>query len=528
MIIHNVKQGEQAWHDLRDKHFSASEAAAVMGDHKYMSRDDLLKQYATGIKPEVSLQQQKLFDRGHASEALARPIAEAIIGSELYPVTATDDNGWLLASMDGLDMLGEIGFEHKLYSEKLAAQVGAGKLDMHYVWQLEHQALVTGCTEILFMTSDGTEENCAYFTYEPDAKLQQKLVKAWQQFEKDLAEYKTKLAAGEIDQPKQAQSEVVRDLPAITYKMNGLALKSDLSEFKSQAAALIKKSQEPLVTDDDFATAETLVKTFSAAETRIKSLSEQVIGEVQDIDAFIKDLKQIGEEIRQARLSTEKQVKAEKETRRQEIINKAQHDLSNHIQAQQAKLDGYALPDYKADFAGALKGKKTIESLQSAANDELARAKIDISQQADEGTANLKAFNELAADHKFLFADLQQNLFKPADDFLAMVKSRIADHKAAEEQRLAAERERIRQEEAGKAAKAARQAEAELLAAEHNSKPAQQARGGDEEKPAIAEQRPAAHIPRPSNQSMIQVIASHYGVSQSVAAGWIKEMAVAA
>lgn len=450
MKLHSVTQGTKSWHDLRDKHFSASEAAAVMGDHKYMSRDELMAQYATGIKPEITPQQQKLFDKGHASEAGARPIAESIIGQELYPVTATDDNDWLLASMDGLSMLGDIGFEHKLYSAKLADQVGKGELDKHYIWQLEHQALVTGCAEILFMTSDGTEDNCAYFTYEPNPELQKQLISGWKQFEIDLAEYKTKLANGEIKQTVAAQAEVLLDLPAITYKMNGLALTSDFDKFKEQARLLIEKSKKPLKTDEHFATAESLIKVFKSAEDKLSGLSEQVIGEVSDIDAFIKELKQVSEGMRQARLATEKLVTAEKQNRRQEIINKAQHDLNSHIQAQQAKLDGYALPVYRADFEGALKGKRTIESLQSAANDCLANAKIAISQQADEGAANLKAFNELAVDHKFLFADLQQNLFKTADDFTAMVKSRIADHKEAEEKRLEAERERIRQEEAAK------------------------------------------------------------------------------
>ena len=40
MKLHSVTQGTDAWHQLRDKHFSASEAAAVMGDHKYMTRAD--------------------------------------------------------------------------------------------------------------------------------------------------------------------------------------------------------------------------------------------------------------------------------------------------------------------------------------------------------------------------------------------------------------------------------------------------------------------------------------------------------
>lgn len=450
MKQHNVQQGTPEWHALRDQHFSASDAPAMMGASKYTSRDELIKQYATGIKPEVTPQQQRLFDKGHAAEAASRPIVEELIDDELFPVTVTDDTGTYLASLDGMTMLGELVFEHKLYSKSLAEQVRAEDLEMHYIWQLEQQAMITGCTQILFMTSDGTEENCAHFMYTPEPLLQERLRNGWTQFAADVEAYKAKLAAGDVEQPKQVESEAIKELPAVTYKMDGLALSSNLKAFESQALALIEKSKQPLETDNDFATAETLVKVFKSAEDKLASIAEQVLGEVQDIDQFTKDLRHIQEQMRQARLATDKQVKAEKDRRRIEIINKAQHDLSNHIQAQQAKLDGYSLPQYKADFAGAMKGRKTIESLQSAANDELARAKIDISQQADEGAANLKVFNELAGDHKMLFADLQQHLFKPADDFVAMVKLRIAEHKAAEEKRLEIERERIRQEEAKK------------------------------------------------------------------------------
>ncbi|MFT0547892.1 hypothetical protein ACMHYO_16375 [Allopusillimonas ginsengisoli] len=44
--------------------------------------------------------------------------------------------------MDGLTMLGDIVFEHKLWNEELAEQVRAGNLDPHYYWQLEQQLYV--------------------------------------------------------------------------------------------------------------------------------------------------------------------------------------------------------------------------------------------------------------------------------------------------------------------------------------------------------------------------------------------------
>lgn len=65
MIIHNVEQGSAEWLALRLTKFTASEAPAMMGASKYTSRGELLRLKATGNAPEVSAQQQAIFDKGH-------------------------------------------------------------------------------------------------------------------------------------------------------------------------------------------------------------------------------------------------------------------------------------------------------------------------------------------------------------------------------------------------------------------------------------------------------------------------------
>jgi len=94
------------------KHFTASGAPAMMNASRYMSRDDLLKLKKTGIEKEHSEFTLNLFAKGHATEALARPIIEEIIGDELYPVTGRliVEGLPLLASFDGLKMMFDIGF----------------------------------------------------------------------------------------------------------------------------------------------------------------------------------------------------------------------------------------------------------------------------------------------------------------------------------------------------------------------------------------------------------------------------------
>ena len=85
MKVHNVQQGTPEWHALRASHFTASEAPAMMGASKFQTRNDLLAMKKTGIVPDVTPQQQAAFDKGHATEEMARPLTEEDIGEELYP-----------------------------------------------------------------------------------------------------------------------------------------------------------------------------------------------------------------------------------------------------------------------------------------------------------------------------------------------------------------------------------------------------------------------------------------------------------
>ena len=145
-----------------------------MGASKFQTRNDLLAMKKTGIVPDVTPQQQAAFDRGHATEEMARPLAEEDIGEELYPIVGTSGN--LLASMDGATMLGDVLFEHKLWNEKVATQIRAGELDPHYYWQLEQQLLVSGAERVLFVCSDGTRDKYVSMEYSPVPGRREELI----------------------------------------------------------------------------------------------------------------------------------------------------------------------------------------------------------------------------------------------------------------------------------------------------------------------------------------------------------------
>ena len=439
MKIHNVAQGSAEWHALRAQHFTASEAPAMMGASKYQTRTDLLTMKKTGFMPEVTQAQQYIFDKGHATEALARPLVEVMIGEELYPVVGTDGN--LLASMDGATMLGETLFEHKLWNESLVAQVKAGELDPHYYWQLEQQLLVSGAERVIFVCSDGTAENFVHMEYRPVAGRAAQLVEGWKQFEADLANFEM------AEAPSIIVGKAPDELPALRIELTGMVTASNLKVFEDSALAVIDSVKTTLQTDQDFADAKKAVKWCGDVEEAVAAAKKQALSQTQSIDELFSSLDRISAHARETRLKVDKLVKAQELLVKTNIKQKAEQALADHVAAINKTLGRVTLPVVSSDFAGAMKNKRTIASLQDAVDTELARAKIAASQSADAIRLNLTSLAELAPDHAFLFNDIQQLVLKANDDLVALIKVRISEHQKAEEQKAEAQREQIRLEE---------------------------------------------------------------------------------
>jgi putative phage-type endonuclease len=437
MKIHNVAQGSAEWLALRAKYRTASEAPAMMGASKYQSRTDLLMAKKTGITPDVTPSQQFIFDKGHATEALARPLAEALIGEELYPIVATEGN--LLASMDGATMLGETLFEHKLWNESVVAQVKAGDLAPHYYWQLEQQLLVSGAERVIFVCSDGTRENFVHMEYRPVAGRAAQLIEGWKQFEADLANFEM------VDAPSIVVGKAPDELPALRIELTGMVTASNLKVFEDSALAVIDSVKTTLSTDQDFADAKKAVKWCGDVEEAVSVAKKQALSQTQSIDELFSSLDRISAHARETRLKVDKLVKAQELLVKTNIKQKAELALADHIAAINKTLGKVTLPHVVSDFAGAMKNKRTIASLQDAVDTELARAKIDASQAADGIRLNLTSLAELAVDHAFLFSDVQQLVTKANDDLVTLIKFRISEHQKAEKEK--ADTKRIAEEQ---------------------------------------------------------------------------------
>ena len=474
MKVIDYPQGSPEWlaHRGNPAIFNASDAPAMMNCSSYKTRAQMLRERATGLGEEVTPEKQRLFDSGHRFEALARPLAEQIIGEPLYPVVGVE--GPYSASFDGITLCEDVAFEHKRLNDTLRECMEgwdeSNCLPLQYRVQMEHQLMVSGADKVLFMASDWTrddmlneERHCWYY---PDLVLRSQIIAGWAQFAEDLAAYEPPADVAPAPTGKAPET-----LPALRIEVTGMVTASNLAEFKETALAAIRSVNRELSTDADFANAESAVKWCGEVESRLSAAKDHALSQTASIDALFRTIDDISAEARKVRLDLEKLVKARKESIRGEIVAGAAAAFAAHVRQVNATLTKVQLPPVNADFGGVIKGKRTVASLRDAVDTELARVKIAVNELADRARVSLAMLDQ-HADKAFLFNDFSNLVMKAPDDLAAIITNRIAEHARKEAARLDAERERIRVEEQAKAqreAAALAAAEAQRLAAQQQA-----------------------------------------------------------
>lgn len=506
----NVQQGTAAWLAERAKaDGTASEYPAAAGKSKYQTRTALLQQRKTGLAKEVDAATQKLFDRGHATEALARPMAESIIGDELSPITVTleIDGLTLLASVDGITFDDETAFEHKLWNESLAAQVRAEQLDEHYTCQLDQILLVTGAKRVLFMVSDGTEENCVWmWYYRDDAKFALLLV-TWKQFKADLATFVPQ------EHKERVKADAVEAMPVPSIIVEGKLVACNLDEHIPTFDRFLADTKTELKTDDDFAQGEANAKTSREAAKALKQQAKAVIDQIAPVSQVVAIMEAYSTKFDALGLKLEKAVKEQKASIKTNAVLAAQQNWRKHIDALEVEIKPTRMNVTMPDFAEASKGVKTIAGLHSKIDDALAAGKAEANTQALELRAKLAWCKENADGYGFLFSDMQQIIFKPMDDFQLLVNSRVREHKDAEQKRIdeAARVLAEQQLEAQRQEEERKRIAAEELANSLKDQPVQQT-----EEPAAQD---STYVPAepagPADQAIYKRIADGYDTSRA-------------
>lgn len=517
MKTHDLIQGSPEWLAYRRQNFNASDAPAMMGCSPYKTRAELLREVHTGRPADVDVATQKRFDAGHRAEALARPLAEEIIGEELYPVTGSA--GRLSASFDGLTLDETQGFEHKALNAEIRAAFDAAWqqraedpeagpfLPIYHRVQMEQQLHVSGAERILFMASewgaDGNlieERHCWYY---PDDELRANILRGWEQFERDLAAYVLPESA-----PAAPVGQAPEMLPALRIEITGAVTASNLAEFKASALGAIRAVNRDLQTDQHFADAEQAVKWCADVEHRLAAAKDHALSQTATIDALFKTIDDISSEARRVRLDLDKLVTRRKGELKDAEVARARDALSMHVLAVNAEISPARL-QHVAELGAAIKGLKTLDSVRAKLDAAVAAEKVRLDTRAREIRENLTHCRAAGAGLEYLFADVATLVHKPADEFRTLVAARIDTHRAAEA-RKEAERQAA---EAARIAAAEQRARDEAAAAERqrleaDARAAEQARQDEQDREdarrrALDLERQAATVPAPIKMQIV-------------------------
>jgi len=553
MITHTLIQGTPEWSAHRDNHFNASDAPAMMGSSAYETRSQLIHRLHTGITATIDAGLQRRFDEGHRFEALARPLAEKIIGEDLYPIVGTMDE--YSASFDGLTADDSIAFEHKTMN---AALYGDGapwgdsfSIPMQYRIQMEQQCMISGCDKVLFMASrwnGDVLDVMQHCWYRAEPGLRTAIGQGWIQLKKDLAKYVPPVAAPVLVAAAQST------LPAVSVKLDGaIAIIDNLGVFGIALTAYIDKINKSPQTDQDFVDLKAVVTTLEKAEAALDAAENTALASISSVNAMQSAVSTLRALTKQNRLLCEKIYKAENDRRKLEIVQGGSYAFAKHITGLNERLGKPYMPTIIVNFAGVAKNLRTLASLQNAVDTELARLKIEASATADKIQTNLGLLTEAVGDHAFLFNDTAQIIIKENDDFKVLVESRIAAYEVGKARAIAQERERIRAEEQakaetkvlaelaalerGKADEAAKVVMAQAaqdaaIAAEEEEK--QRARiksigKADAEmiaamKSEIPVRQPMLPATRPTDDQIIEVLSIHFRVDEGKVFEWLLDM----
>lgn len=449
-------QGTPEWHAARRKYYrTASRAPVIMGASRYQTVEQLMLELSTGITEEITPAKEALFAAGHATEALAREILIARLDDDLYPTTGLSDDEYMLASLDGVPLSERFYMEHKLLNQKVVAQIRAKMLEPMYYWQLEHGLIVCNKAEkAIFVCSDGTEQNFHTLDYVSVPARRAALLARWKQFDVDYAAYVPKVKAA----PVVPKTRVT--LPAVIFETKGtIAVTANLEKVKGELQTFIDAIPTEPTTDQHFVDIIEDCRSLGTFETDMKGRIQSALEKAGPLYDFVKGGEALIAIAATARNSRTKLVDVQKENLKLKAINRGRDGLAEHLAALNKRLEGDYITSIAADFAGAIKGKRTVATQESAMNQELARAKAEATQLANTIAINLMLLGKQEADHLALFADKMTIVMKPIDDFANLVTLRIGTHKAAEE----AKAQKIR-EDATAAATAKAKAESDAAA----------------------------------------------------------------
>lgn len=434
----HLQQGSPEWLAHRRTTRNASDAPAMMGASPYVTRAELVRQYATGVQREIDERTQAIFDRGHEVEPALRRFAEDLIEDELYPVTGVDDHGFLGASFDGVTMDETIIFEAKQPNAQKMESVRAGTIPPQDYWQIVQQFAVCADAErCIYVVGDGTDENTVWLEI-PRDQIEgdiPRLLAGWQQFDADVAAYQPEpVRAAPVAAP-------VEGFGALSLQVEGRVIASNLDAFKARADAFIARLPKPdeLQTDQDFVDAKEAAKIARGEVEKLRACKASILASMGDIDAVLSAIDLIDASVTRSAIALEKSVKVEEQARKDAIVWAGAKAVRAHYDTINETLGEHRIQPAQSlqlDLGAAINGKKSLTSMKDAVDTAVAGFKIAASEQAERVRANVRVLEMEQGSHGVLFPDrVQLCATKTPEDLRNLITARIAQAKADQEKR---------------------------------------------------------------------------------------------
>jgi len=233
-----MQQGSQEWLALRKTKITGTDAPVILGCSPYSSAYELwhLKK---GLLPEKAVNYAMM--QGKNAEEQIRADFCHELGIEFFPDIVTPKDGFIMASLDGINFTKDMILEIKCCKKEYFDQVKEGNIPPHFYAQIQHQLMCVPTAVLAYLHCVNGSDKCTQLI-KPDKAFQEELTK------KEFAFFELLLD----DVPPEASEKdyiVISDNPSLEKHINDWKqIKMRIDELDKLESALRKQIIEE--TDD--------------------------------------------------------------------------------------------------------------------------------------------------------------------------------------------------------------------------------------------------------------------------------------
>jgi uncharacterized coiled-coil protein SlyX len=327
-------------------------------------------------------------------------------------------------------------------------------------------------------------------------------------------------------QIEKVEAETVQTLPVPSVVVRGEVTVSNLNEITPMFDDYLGSIKTVFSNDQDFADAEANGDNCEETEKRIKSLRENIIAQMVDINTIDSTLANYQEAFRKMKVLLKNAVKEQKDTIKTTAIMKAKVAYADFVTELNKDIEVMLSTKLSCpDFATAIKGVHKLDSMNSRINDALAAGKTEATTLANDVKTKLAYIHETAKGYMHL-VDIHDLAFADID----YIKLYLNSVKTDEDKRKAEHEARIKaQAEAAAIAKIEAEAKEKARAEEAAKAAAKVGENVINEQDfnnvfEVKEQPPAQTVgKRPTAQAIINLVATTYKVDADTASRWLAQ-----